>query len=141
MAIGAGTLNLPGIDVELLPWQECTEVDLLRTCDIGVMPLADTPWERGKCGYKLIQYMACGLPVVASPVGVNRRLVDEGRDGFLADSDASWHAALARLCDDADLRARLGGMGRRKVESGYSLQVTSPTLAAWLAEIASERHA
>ena len=141
VAIGAAALEMPGIDVELLPWDQRAEAEMLRRCDIGVMPLADTPWERGKCGYKLIQYMACGLPVVASPVGANRQIVNDGRDGFLADGDTAWHAALARLCDDAALRRQLGAAGRRKVETTYCYQVTARRLASWLNDIAHEQRA
>ena len=138
VTIGAGEFDMPGVDVERLAWDQQAEAEMLRRCDIGVMPLADTPWERGKCGYKLIQYMACGLPVVASPVGANRQIVIDGRDGFLADSDIAWHAALSRLCDDAALRWQLGGAGRRKVETTYCYQVTAPRLAGWLNSIAHE---
>ena len=141
MVIGAGAFVMPGVDVELLPWHEHTEAEMLRRCDIGVMPLADTPWERGKCGYKLIQYMACGLPVVASPVGANRQIVGEGRDGLLAEDDAAWYAALARLCDDSTLRRQLGAAGRHKVESSYCYQVTACRLAGWLKDIAHEQRA
>jgi glycosyltransferase involved in cell wall biosynthesis len=139
VAIGAGALEMPGVDVERLPWQQDAEAEMLRRCDIGVMPLDDTPWERGKCGYKLIQYMACGLPVIASPVGANRQIVDDGRVGFLADSATVWHTALARLCDDAALRRQLGASGRRKVEALYCYQVTARRLAGWLHAIAHEQ--
>jgi glycosyltransferase involved in cell wall biosynthesis len=96
------------------------------------MPLADGPWERGKCGYKLIQYMACGLPVVASPVGVNREIVEHGVNGFLADTADEWVRALAMLRDDPELRIRMGRAARHKVESGYCLQVHAPRLVEML---------
>ena len=96
------------------------------------MPLPDAPWERGKCGYKLIQYMACGKPVVGSPVGVNRQIVSHGVNGFLAESTAQWSDALSRLLGDADLRLRMGAAGRALVEQSYSVQVTAPRLAALL---------
>lgn len=140
VAIGAGPLDLPGIDLELLPWQQQAEAQMLGRCDIGIMPLTDTPWERGKCGYKLIQYMACGLPVIGSPVGANRRIVADGEDGFLAADNAQWLAALRRLVDDAALRRRFGAAGRRKVEQHYCYQVTAPRLAQWLHTVDEARH-
>jgi glycosyltransferase involved in cell wall biosynthesis len=96
---------------------------------VGIMPLPDAPWERGKCGYKLIQYMACAKPVVASPVGVNRQLVEPGVNGYLATTPADWTRALNQLRKDAALRARLGAAGRTRVAADYDLQVTAPQLA------------
>jgi glycosyltransferase involved in cell wall biosynthesis len=89
------------------------------------MPLSDSPWERGKCGYKLIQCMACGVPVVASPVGVNCEIVKPGTNGFLA-ADDEWEAALANLLTDSVLRKRLGQQARKDVEVWYSTQVQEP---------------
>ncbi|MBK8166434.1 MAG: glycosyltransferase family 4 protein [bacterium] len=133
--VGGGAVHLPGVPVEVLPWTEEGEVALLRGAVAGIMPLADSPWERGKCGYKLVQYMACGLAVVASPVGVNRELVREGDNGYLAADGADWIRALRALLDDADLRARLGAAGRRQVEQEYCVQRTGPRLAGWLREV------
>ena len=96
------------------------------------MPLPDDPWSRGKCGYKLIQYMACGLPVVASPIGVNREIVEHGVNGFLAETPEEWEQALRTLLADPQLRERMGRAGRRKVEEHYSLQVTGPRVVALL---------
>lgn len=133
--IGSGKIDIPGVPVELLPWNEATEVDAMRQFDVGIMPLPDAPWERGKCGFKLIQYMACGLPVVASPVGVNSEIVEHGVNGFLANSQAEWIEALDTLRRDVALRQRMGEAGRRKVEDRYALQVTAPRLAAVLKSI------
>jgi glycosyltransferase involved in cell wall biosynthesis len=99
------------------------------------MPLPDEPWARGKCGYKLIQYMACGLPVVASPVGVNAEIVEEGVNGFLARDMADWAAALRRLVSDPALRAAMGQEGRAKIEREYSLQVQGPRLAGLIRDV------
>ena len=89
--IGAGDQDpLLGIPKEILPWSEDSEVAYIQSFDVGIMPLTDGPFERGKCGYKLVQYMACGLPVIASPVGVNSRIVEQGKTGFLASSSAEW---------------------------------------------------
>jgi len=127
-----GEVCISGVEMECLPWAEDTEVSHIATADVGVMPLLDSPWERGKCGYKLIQYMACGLPVVASSVGVNASIVQEGMNGFLAQDSHSWITALERLLIDAKLRQQMGEQGRNHVEANYCLQVTGPRLADWL---------
>lgn len=132
--IGAAP-RLQGIPVVPLTWREDTEVASIAACDIGIMPLTDSPWERGKCGYKLIQYMACGLPVVASPVGVNRQIVEEGVNGLLAADGRQWEEALERLVQDASLREQYGSAGRRAVEERYNLQVTARRLVLWLQQI------
>jgi glycosyltransferase involved in cell wall biosynthesis len=115
--------------LESASWSELTEVDLIRKMDIGIMPLDDTPWSRGKCGYKLIQYMACGLPVVASPVGVNRTIVQHGVNGFLASTPAEWNGALTTLLCNPELRARMGDAGRRRVRAEFALDVYATALA------------
>lgn len=128
VAIGPKPDQLQDLPIEVKPWAEDTETNEIQRFDIGIMPLADTLWERGKCGYKLIQYMACGKPVVATPVGVNKVIVREGDNGFLARDDAAWLNALDLLCRDAGLRKRLGDAGRADVEQTYSLQITAPQL-------------
>lgn len=128
-AVGAALTADDGDRLEIRPWSEATEVAAIQQMDIGVMPLPDTPWARGKCGYKLIQYMACGLPVVASPVGVNAEIVEHGVNGFLAETETEWRDAIQTLLADPDLRARMGAAGRQKVEERYSLQVWGPRVA------------
>jgi glycosyltransferase involved in cell wall biosynthesis len=118
--------------MESIAWSEQTEVQSIANFDIGIMPLLDEPFARGKCGYKLIQYMACGLPVVASPVGVNSQIVEHGVNGFLADTPEQWEHALQTLLTDASLRQRMGQAGRAKVEREFCIQVTGPRLAALL---------
>ena len=137
VAIGAREDQLVGTPFRPAPWHEDTEVSSLWGLDIGIMPLPDAPWERGKCGYKLIQYMGCGLPVVASPVGVNRQIVRNGENGFLADSEVQWEECLERLIVDASLRARMGAAGRERVEQEFCLQVQGPRLARMLRELGS----
>jgi glycosyltransferase involved in cell wall biosynthesis len=132
LVIGGDAITMSGVDIEVVPWAEATEVDLIKACDIGVMPLLDTPWERGKCGYKLIQYMACGLPVVASPVGVNCEIVHQGENGFLADSVEAWSEALGKLLGDAMLRQRMGIAGRRQIEEELCIQKIAPRMAKLL---------
>lgn len=136
--IGAGPQLHIWEPFEYLPWSEDTEVESIRGMDVGIMPLPDTPWTRGKCGYKLIQYMACGLPVVASPVGVNTEIVEHGVNGFLAETESEWASALATLIRDPDLRHRMGQAGRRKVEEAYSLRVHGPRVARLLKEVATQ---
>ncbi len=131
-AVGAGKVAVPHPTLDSLPWSEETEVAMIQAMDVGLMPLTDTPWARGKCGYKLIQYMACGLPVIASPVGVNADIVEHGVNGFLATSDLEWTEALRLLLNDPALRAKMGREGRRKVEERYSLQVWGPRVAQLL---------
>ena len=97
--------------------------------DVGIMPIPDEPWAYGKCGYKLIQYMACGLPVVASRVGANIRIVKDGVNGYLASTDTHWEQALSALQENPELRQAMGSQGRRDVEAHYSLQVAAPRLA------------
>lgn len=121
-----GAVQIDGVNVQTVTWSEATEVESIAACDIGIMPLPDSPFERGKCGYKLIQYMACGLPIVASPVGVNEEIVRQGQNGFLADTQEQWVAALAQLLSLSDLRLQMGQQGRRFVEAQYCVQVTAP---------------
>ncbi len=135
-AIGAGPANNVRFDgLELKRWQEENEVRDVQDMDIGIMPLPDESWARGKCGYKLIQYMACGLPVVASPVGVNEEIVQPGENGFLATDLNDWRLALERLIADAEMRARYGLNGRKRVEQNYSLQVTGSRLVKLLRQL------
>jgi hypothetical protein len=129
VAIGARPDQVAGSVFEAVPWSEESEVSQLRKFDIGIMPLWDTPWERGKCGYKLIQYMALGLPVVASPVGVNCDLIVNGKGGYLASNDAQWAVALDALINSPVKRVRMGTAGRTQVNDQYSLHVWATRLA------------
>lgn len=120
--IGDGTYAEPALGVQGLPWRKETELDDLRAMDIGIMPLPDDEWARGKCGLKGLQYMALGLPTIMSPVGVNSEIIQDGQDGFLAGSTEEWVRKLSRLIDDADLRRRTGEAARKTVVERYSLQ-------------------
>ena len=124
------------VPVEVLPWSEETEAEQVGRFDIGIMPLEDGPWEKGKCGYKLIQYMACGVPVVASPVGINVEIVNENRCGQLAESVTEWAEALKKILSSRTLQSELGMAGREAVEQKYSLQVQAPLLADILRSVA-----
>jgi glycosyltransferase involved in cell wall biosynthesis len=134
--IGGGQVDMPGVPVEFVQWAENSEVDNISCCDVGIMPLQDTLWERGKCGYKLIQYMACALPVVASPIGVNTEIVTEGEHGYLAKTTAEWVVALDALLSDEALRRQMGNAGRATVEDRYCIQKTGPRMAELLKEAA-----
>lgn len=136
LAVGAGAQAAHDSTIGVRDWSEDREAADIRDMDIGIMPLPDTPWMRGKCGYKLIQYMACGLPVVASPVGVNGEIVTHGETGFLASTSAEWRSALQTLINDPELRLRMGQAGRRRVERDYSMQVHGPRVARLLADVA-----
>lgn len=126
---GAGEpVRMPAVRVENIPWTLDQEVALFSGCDIGVYPLTDDEWARGKCGFKAIQFMACGVPLVASALGVNREIISDGVNGFLAVTPADWIDRLGRLLRDASLRASLGRAGRRTIEAHYSLTVNAPKL-------------
>lgn len=121
-----------GTNVKYLKWNEESEVDAISKFDIGIMPLENTSWELGKCAYKIIQYMGCGLPVVASAVGMNIEVVDEGVNGFLVQEEEEWLDKLRLLIEDSALRERLGKSGRKKVESQFSLQKSSTIILSVL---------
>jgi len=112
-------LYLPRL--EFVPWSGSEEIERLQGFDIGVMPLRDTAWNRGKCAFKLIQYMAVGIPVVASPVGANLDVVVDGETGILADDASSWSDALARLIEQPDLRLSMGSAGRDRCVAHFSV--------------------
>lgn len=135
-AVGVGAQSRDVAEFEYIDWALETEVAEIQKFDIGIMPLTDDPWARGKCGYKLIQYMACGLPVVASPVGVNTKLVKHGENGFLATTRDEWSAALGNLIADPALRARMGRAGRALVEREYSLSSQVPRVERILRQAA-----
>ncbi len=127
--VGAGGRSLEGVRFESRPWHLKTEVAEIQQFHVGIMPLTDSPWERGKCGYKLIQCMGAGRAVIASPVGVNTMIVQQGVNGFLASTPAEWRTALAALRADPPLCSRFGMAGRRIVEKQFDLAVTGPQLA------------
>lgn len=127
---GSRGLALPGVAIDYVPWREDTEAMELERCHIGVMPLSDGPWERGKCGYKLIQYMAAGRAAVASPVGAAPSIIVPGRTGLLASSTDEWITALTSLAADRERARSFGIAARQRVEALYSLQINAPRLIA-----------
>lgn len=112
-------------NIKFIPWSEEHETDLIASFDIGIMPLKNTPWELGKCSYKLIQYMGSGVPVVASPVGMNIEVVEESENGFLANTNDEWFATVTKLMENSILRRQFGEKGRQKAEQQYSLHFAS----------------
>lgn len=132
--VGASGISIEGLKVESAPWTLETEVEELNRFHIGLMPLPDDPWTRGKGGYKLLQYMAMGLPVVSSPVGINSRLVSHGDNGFLAANGRQWLEYLGQLIESPQLRQDMGAKGRAAVEREYSLEASSQKLVRIMQE-------
>lgn len=110
-----------------IPWNEATEIDDLLKIDIGIMPLKADTWSEGKCGFKLIQYLSLGIPAVASPVGVNKVIIEDGINGFLAGTTEEWEEQLEKLITDAALRAAMGKKGHQKMLAEYSVQSQKDT--------------
>jgi glycosyltransferase involved in cell wall biosynthesis len=123
------------LPIEFRRWSLDDEVTCFRGMDIGLMPLPDTPWTRAKCAFKLLQYMAFALPAIASPVGMNREVVEHGGNALFAASDQEWVTNLERLICERELRRRLGAAGRETVITRYSLGAVSAALVARLHEV------
>ena len=120
----------PGINVERIAWSAATEADSLAAAHIGIMPLSDDEWARGKCAFKLLQYMAAALPCVASPVGANTEAVIDGVNGLHARNDSQWELSLGRLIESAQLRARFGAAGLAHVRTRYAMHTYRATYLA-----------
>ena len=136
-ARGLDFSQLGRVPHEFVPWSAEREVPETASFDIGLMPLPDDPWTRGKCGCKALQYMALGIPAVCSPVGVNADIIDHGRNGFLAAAPEEWSQILNRLIADPDARQTVGQAGRRRVEETYSLALQAERLVAAVERIAA----
>jgi glycosyltransferase involved in cell wall biosynthesis len=130
-------LDLDGLPIENELWRAETEQAQLASFDVGIMPLWDSVWTRGKCGYKILQYMGVGTAVVASPVGVNSEIVVDGENGFLATTDDEWIDRIARLLEDSALRRAFGLRGRELVERSYSAEQFTASYAKLLREVAN----
>ncbi len=119
--IGDGRYKNDELGIKGLAWKKEDELKELNEIDIGIMPLPDSEWAKGKCGLKGLQYMALGIPTIMSPVGVNSEIINDGENGFLADSDDEWIAKLSLLIDSFELRKKLGDAGCKTVEEKYSV--------------------
>lgn len=108
------------------PWNKETEISDLATFNIGIMPLNETPWSKGKCGFKALQYMALEIAPVVSPVGVNTEIVTDGENGFLCTTPDQWKARLIELLENPSLRQKMGKSAYSKIESGYSVNANYP---------------
>lgn len=128
---------LPG-GVECVAWRLEDEVSELQKFDIGIMPMPDNPWTRGKCAFKAIEYMAAGVPAVCSPVGMNSELIDHGRNGYLPRDNDQWVENIVALAGDLRLRRKVGEAGRAEIERAYSLKTAGPRFLQMLNEAISE---
>jgi glycosyltransferase involved in cell wall biosynthesis len=124
-----GKIELDGINTKYIEWSEENEVSELPGFDIGISPLPDNEWTRGKCGVKLLQYMTVGLPTVSSPVGVHKDIIQNGVNGFLAHDNNEWYEIIKKLINDQDLRERIGKQARNTIENKYNLEKASNELA------------
>jgi glycosyltransferase involved in cell wall biosynthesis len=133
--IGANNIKINGVSLNHIKWDQNTEVEEISKFDVGIMPLPDNPWERGKCGFKLIQYLSCKVPVIGSPVGVNRDIISNGFNGFQANSTDEWIKYLRLLKNDKKSALNMGENGRKFVEEKYSLQRNVVKLIDYFNEI------
>lgn len=138
MVSTAKAYHFPGITVRNRTWTMTEEIDYLSEADIGLMPLEDTPRARGKCAFKALQYMGVGTPVVLSPVGMNKEVVENGVTGFLADTPEEWQDNLERLIADAGLRENMGRSARRYIEQHYSIDAYYPVFKKVLQSVAQD---
>lgn len=120
--IGDGNYHNDDLQIKGLPWRKDTEIEDLCDIDIGIMPLPDDDWSKGKCGLKGLQYMALEIPTIMSPVGVNSAIIQDGENGFLASTTEEWVEKLSQLIEDESLRKRMGKAGRKTVEEQYSVE-------------------
>ena len=139
--IGTPAYELEGVDVEAMKWHSETELEDLSAIDIGVMPLPDDNWSKGKCGLKALQFMALGIPTICSPVGVNTDIIQDNENGFIAGTEDEWIDKLSRLFQSPELRKRLGGAGRRTVEARYSAAAQAPRVYEVFKSVVKESRA
>lgn len=136
--VSSDQVDIPGVPLVNQRWQLSSEIEDVQSFDIGIMPLTDNEWTRGKCAFKQLQYMALGLSTVASPVGANVDVIRDGVNGFLAESTDEWVEKLGRLIQDAGLRKRIGQAGRSTVERDYSVESAMPKIVAVLNRVTAQ---
>lgn len=135
LVIGDADFKLEGIEVEAIKWQESTEVQDLQRIDIGLYPLPNEEWVMGKSGLKALQYMALGIPTIATAIGANFRVIESGVSGYLVNNDEEWMDALEMLITHPDLRAKMGEQARLRVEQHYSILANQDTYLAILNKV------
>jgi glycosyltransferase involved in cell wall biosynthesis len=124
--IGTPSYKIDGVEVEAIRWRSETELEDLSNIDIGVMPLPNDAWSKGKCGLKALQFMALGIPTICSPVGVNTDIIQDNENGLLAESEDEWVEKMSQLLQSKEMRERLGQAGRRTVDEKYSAKIQAP---------------
>ena len=112
-------------NLEFIPWNKSTEIEDLAAIDIGLMPLPSSPWAKGKCGFKILQYFALGIPALASPVGFNTHLIRHGDNGYMCAGEEAWIENIELLINSRELRGRIGKNGRDTLINHYSLEVNT----------------
>lgn len=135
VAVTERKIEMDGVDVKTIPWDKEKEVANLDSIDIGMMPLPNDDWARGKCGFKGIQYMSLSKPTVMSPVGVNPEIIDHGVNGYLAESKSEWIEYLSKLIESKELRTKIGAAGRVTIEERYSLNFAQSKLLKMLEDL------
>jgi len=137
--IGSGKTRLKHVRAEYVAWDIETEIAWIQSFAVGIMPLTDDPWSRGKCGFKLIQYLACGVPVVASPVGVNQEIVEPGICGYLARSESDWVNGIEKILTDKDIRQTMSRKGRNRIVEQYSLEGAAQSFLQAISRLENEQ--
>jgi len=125
-----------GLNIEFVKWNPLVEVDFVRSLDVGLMPLVDDNWSRGKCAYKMLLYAACGIPIVATPIGANKGILDQAEVGFGPCCEDEWYEALSALFADTEMRKRCGENGVKLVKDCYSVEVWAPRIERILRQAA-----
>lgn len=139
MADERPTLDVPGHQLEFVPWSPEIEVQTIQSMDIGIMPLRDTLWSRGKCSYKMLLYMSCGVPVVVSPVGMNAEILEMASVGHAAANSDDWIAALEAVIQDSSKATAMGEHGRQVALKSFSIEALAGKLAAELLQVTGQK--